>query len=42
VLAEKLAMLNSEKWADENKSAIRAYNKFVEKNGCFGDEFRKF
>lgn len=42
VLAEKLAKSNSEKWADENKNAIRAYNKFIEKNGCFGDEFREF
>lgn len=41
-LVEKLAKTSSEKWADENKNAIRAYNKFVEKNGCFGDEFREF
>jgi|TARA_R100001132_G_C3195381_1_gene45330 antitoxin CcdA len=42
VLAEKLAKSGSEKWAEENKNAIRAYNKFVEQNGCFGDEFREF
>lgn len=42
VLAEKLALSTSEKWAEENKNAIRAYNKFIEKNGCFGDEFREF
>ena len=42
VLAEKLAKSGSEKWAEENKNAIRAYNKFVEQNGCFSDEFRKF
>jgi antitoxin CcdA len=42
VLAEKLAKAGSEKWAEENKNAIRAYNKFVEQNGCFGDEFREF
>jgi antitoxin CcdA len=42
VLAEKLAISTSGKWAEENKNAIRAYNKFIEKNGCFGDEFREF
>lgn len=41
-LAEKLAKSSAENWADENKNAIRAYNNFVEKNGCFGDEFREF
>ena len=41
-LSDKLAKLNSEKWADENKNAIQAYNQFVNKHGCFGDEFREF
>ena len=41
-LAEKLAKSSSEKWAEENKNAIRAYNTFVDKNGCFGDKFREF
>jgi antitoxin CcdA len=41
-LSNKLAKLNSEKWADENKSAIQAYNQFVDEHGCFGDEFREF
>ena len=41
-LAEKLAKSSAEQWAEENKNAIRAYNKFVEENGCFGDEFREF
>ncbi len=41
-LANKLAQAESEKWANENKSAIRAYNTFVEKNGCFGNAFREF
>jgi antitoxin CcdA len=30
------------KSAAENKAAIRAYNKIVDENGCFGDEFREF
>lgn len=41
-LIDKLAKSKSEKWADENKHAIRAYNEFVDEHGCFGDEFREF
>ncbi len=41
-LSEKLAKTESDKWAEENKNAIKAYNKFVEENGCFGDEYREF
>lgn len=41
-LTEKLARAKSDKWAEENKNAIRAYNKFVEEHGCFGDEYREF
>ena len=41
-LTELLAKTKREKWAEENKNAIKAYNAFVEENGCFGDEFREF
>jgi len=41
-LAHELAKAEAEKWADENKAAIKAYNTFVEEHGCFGDEFREF
>ena len=41
-LTEKLAKAKSDKWAEENKNAIRAYNEFVEEHGCFGDEYRQF
>ena len=41
-LTEKLAKTKGDKWAEENKNAIRAYNEFVEDHGCFGDEYRKF
>lgn len=41
-LKEKLADNESKNWASENKNAIKAYNDFVEENGCFGDEFRSF
>ncbi|WP_419811478.1 type II toxin-antitoxin system CcdA family antitoxin [Bacterioplanoides sp.] len=41
-LKEKLADNEAKNWAEENKNAIKAYNDFVEENGCFGDEFRSF
>lgn len=41
-LKEKLAALRKDSWQRENAKAIAAYNKFVEENGCFGDEFREF
>ena len=41
-LSDKLAKLNSEKWTDENKNAIQAYNQFIDEHGCFGHEFREF
>jgi antitoxin CcdA len=41
-LERQLAQAEAEKWTDENRAAIRAYNEFVDENGCFGDEFRAF
>jgi antitoxin CcdA len=41
-LEQKLAKAEADKWLKENKNAIKAYNNFVEKNGCFGDEYRDF
>jgi len=41
-LKAKLAERESVKWAKENKPAIHAYNKFVDENGCFADEYRQF
>ena len=41
-LEGQLAEAEAKKWATENKAAIRAYNDFVEENGCFGDEYREF
>jgi antitoxin CcdA len=41
-LEQKLAKAEADKWLNENKNAIKAYNNFVEKNGCFGDEYRDF
>jgi antitoxin CcdA len=41
-LAQELAKREADKWKEKNKAAIKAYNEFVEKHGCFSDEFRKF
>lgn len=41
-LKQLLAQRQAEQWKAENKAAIAAYNDFVEENGCFGDEYRKF
>ena len=41
-LENQLAEAEAKKWAAENKAAIRAYNDFVDENGCFSDEFREF
>lgn len=31
-----------QKWRDDNREAIEAYNKFVEENGLLSDEWRSF
>jgi antitoxin CcdA len=41
-LKEELAKRESAQWVEENRSAIKRYNEFVEQHGCFGDEFRVF
>ena len=41
-LKDKLAQKAIEKWREENKGAIRAYNDFVSENGCFSDDYRDF
>ncbi|WP_287554955.1 type II toxin-antitoxin system CcdA family antitoxin [Cycloclasticus sp.] len=41
-LKDKLKSIESEKWVKENKKAIKAYNNFIDANGCFSDEYRKF
>lgn len=38
ILAEKAAA----QWRADNKNAIAAYNKYIEENGLFGDEYRAF
>jgi antitoxin CcdA len=41
-LKDMLVRDKAERWAEENKNAIRAYNNFVDEHGCFGDEYREF
>ena len=41
-LRKELEQAEAKQWSEENKTAIKAYNNFVEENGCFGDEFREF
>jgi len=41
-LRKKLAEKETAKWAKENKRAIKAYNDFIDENGCFADEHRQF
>ncbi|PCK08376.1 MAG: acetoacetyl-CoA synthase [Alteromonadaceae bacterium] len=41
-LKRELSKSEAEKWQRANKVAIKAYNNFVEENGCFGDEHRTF
>ena len=41
-LGPLVGILTAMKWVKENKNAIKAYNDFVDENGCFGDEFREF
>jgi len=30
------------RWQDENREAIDEFNAYIEKYGCFGDEYRSF
>lgn len=41
-LTQQLAEIKTKTWAKRNKASIKAYNSFVEKNGCFSDEHRPF
>jgi antitoxin CcdA len=41
-LAEEVRKRKAETWLAENKEAIEASNKFIEKNGLFSDGLRQF
>ena len=36
------AEARARRWAEENAEAIRIHNEFVEKHGCFGEEWRSW
>lgn len=41
-LGDELMAVETRAWSAENALAIKAYNKFVDEIGCFGEEFREF
>jgi antitoxin CcdA len=42
VLANLVKARERDLWKQENKAAIEAYNRLVEKHGVFGDDVRPF
>jgi len=36
------AEARAKRWAEDNAEAIRIHNAFVEKHGCFGEEWRNW
>lgn len=41
-LAEIVKRKRAEKWLEENREAIAAYNRYVEQHGVFGEEYRQW
>ncbi|MGA8392372.1 MAG: type II toxin-antitoxin system CcdA family antitoxin [Burkholderiaceae bacterium] len=41
-LADVVKKEKERRWLEENRPAIEAYNRFVEKHGLFSDRFRTF
>lgn len=41
-LTAKLRRLEQERWLEENREAIQAHNRYVEKYGVFSDGRRRF
>jgi antitoxin CcdA len=41
-LADIVKRKRAEKWLKENQEGIAAYNRYVEKHGVFGEEFRQW
>ena len=41
-LTEELATVRRQKWREENREAIQAYNEHIEKHGTFSDDVRRF
>ncbi|MEX2132168.1 MAG: type II toxin-antitoxin system CcdA family antitoxin [Pseudohongiellaceae bacterium] len=41
-LTEKLLTTEGDNWVRVNENAIKAYNAFVDEQGCLSDEFKEF
>ena len=41
-LAEEVRRRRWDAWRAENRAAIEAYNRHIERDGTFGDEYRRF
>ena len=41
-LAEEVQRRRWEAWRVENRAAIEAYNRHIERDGTFGEEYRRF
>ena len=41
-LVEEIANLKRERWREDNREAIEAYNDYVEEHGTFSDDVRSF
>jgi len=41
-LSQELAKREAQKWKEEHKNGIKAYNEFVDEHGCFSDAYRNF
>ncbi len=41
-LKEQIRLKEQSQWLKENSDAMEAYNQFVERNGTFSDNVRKF
>ena len=39
---QALVSQHERQWKMENRTAVKAYNDFVEQNGCFSDDYRDF
>ena len=39
-LRKRVQAERDEKWRNENRAAMESYNRFIEKNGVFGQEFQ--
>lgn len=39
-LRKRVTEARTQKWREENREAIESYNRFIDRNGVFGEEFQ--